>query len=78
MPVIKDIKKNKKDIIRVNVGEYKGEERIDIRVWFGTLNEPSGEMVYQATQKGVTLKLSQFDELKDAVERLGNYIADKK
>jgi hypothetical protein len=75
--VIKDIKKNNNEIIRIEVSEYKGRELINIRIWYQTIDNASGEMVFKPTQKGVTLNIAEFEELKDGVEKLGNYIHDQ-
>jgi hypothetical protein len=78
MPVvIKDIKKNNNEIIRIEVSEYKGRELINIRIWYQSIDGASGDLVYKPTQKGVTLNISEFEELKDGVEKLGNYIHDQ-
>ena len=75
---IKDIKKNNKndnEIIRIDVSEFQGKEYISIRIWYSTV--VNGEFVYKPTQKGVSLPISEFSELQDAVNRLENYINDK-
>ncbi|OHD70688.1 MAG: hypothetical protein A2W19_11955 [Spirochaetes bacterium RBG_16_49_21] len=78
MPVIiKDIKKNNNEIIRIEVSEYKGRELINIRIWFQTIESAGGDLVFKPTQKGVTLNIAEFEELKDGIEKLGNYIHDK-
>jgi len=74
--IIKDIQKNSKEIIRVEVSEFKGRELINLRIWFQAI-DPGGDYVYKPSQKGVTLNVSQFEELKDAVEKIGNYLKDK-
>lgn len=74
--IIKDIKKNNNEIIRIEVSEFKGRELINIRIWYQSINE-TGEMVYKPTPKGITLNINEFDELKEAIEKLGNYISDK-
>ena len=76
--IIKDIKKSSKndnEIIRVDVSEFRGQELIGIRIWYSAIE--NGEFVYRPTQKGVTLQLSEFAELQDAVDKLANYISDK-
>jgi hypothetical protein len=74
--IIKDIQKNSKEIIRVEVSEFKGMQLINLRIWFQTIDE-NGAITYKPSQKGVTLNINQFNELKDAIDRLGVYIADK-
>jgi hypothetical protein len=75
--IIKDIKKNNNEIIRIEVSEYKGRELINIRIWYQAIDSNSGDLVFKPTQKGVTLNISEFEELKDGVEKLGNYLHDQ-
>jgi hypothetical protein len=75
--IIKDIKKNNNEIIRVEVSEFKGRDLINIRIWYQTIDSASGDLIFKPTQKGVTLNVSEFEELKDGVEKLGNYIKDQ-
>lgn len=75
--IIKDIKKNNNEIIRIEVSEYKGRELINIRIWYQAIDSASGDLVFKPTQKGVTLNISEFEELRDGVEKLGNYINDQ-
>ena len=75
--IIKDIKKNNNEIIRVEVSEFQEKELINIRIWFQAMDQNTGEVIFKPTQKGVALQLSEFAELQDAVNRLANYIKDK-
>jgi hypothetical protein len=75
--IIKDIKKNNNEIIRIEVSEFKGRDLINIRIWYQSIDSGSGELVFKPTQKGVTLNISEFEELKDGVEKLGNFIQDQ-
>jgi hypothetical protein len=75
--IIKDIKKNNNEIIRIEVSEFKGRDLINIRIWYQSIDGGNGELVFKPTQKGVTLNISEFEELKDGVEKLGNYIQDQ-
>lgn len=75
--IIKDIKKNNNEIIRIEVSEYKGRDLINIRIWYQAIDGASGDVVFKPTQKGITLNISEFEELKDGVEKLGNYIHDQ-
>ena len=78
MPVIiKDIKKNNNEIIRIEVSEYKGRELINIRIWYQTIDPGSGDLIFKPTPKGITLNIAEFEELKEGVEKLGNYIHDQ-
>lgn len=75
--IIKDIKKNNNEIIRIEVSEFKGRDLINIRIWYQSIDTGSGDLVYKPTPKGVTLNISEFEELKDGVDKLGNYILDQ-
>ena len=76
--IIKDIKKNNNEIIRIEVSEFKGRELINIRIWYQAIDSGSGDLVFKPTQKGVTLNITEFEELKDGVEKLGNYLNDQR
>jgi hypothetical protein len=70
--IIADIEKNNKEIIRVEVSEFKGRELINLRIWFYSFD---GE--YRPTQKGVTIDVSKFEELKKAIHKIDEYLKDK-
>lgn len=70
--IIADIEKNNKEIIRVEVSEFKGRELINLRIWFYSFD---GE--YRPTQKGVTIDVSKFEELKKAINKIDEYLKDK-
>ena len=74
--IIKDIKKNSSEIIRVEVSEFQGKELISIRIWYSSI-DPSGEFIYKPTQKGIALQISEFAELQDAINKLANYVNDR-
>ena len=74
--IIKDIQKSSNEIIRIEISEFKGRELINIRVWYQALDE-KGNVMYKPTQKGVAINVAQFDELKDGIERIGNYLKDE-
>jgi hypothetical protein len=73
--LIKDIQRNSKEIIRIEVSEFKGRELINIRIWFQAI-DGSGQVVYKPTQKGVALNISEFMELKDGILKLEQYLTD--
>lgn len=75
--IIKDIKKNNNEIIRIEVSDFKGRELINIRIWYQAIDGKSSDIVYKPSQKGITLNINEFNELKDGIEKLGNYINDK-
>lgn len=49
-----EIQKNARERIRISVGEYKGKQRIDVRVWYV---DASGE--YQPSRNGISLRPDQ-------------------
>jgi hypothetical protein len=71
--VIADIGKNSREIIRVEVSEFKGKELINLRIWYQTFDGG-----YKPTQKGITLDLSQYGELEKAIAKIGQYVEDRK
>ena len=71
--VIADIGKNSREIIRVEVSEFKGKELINLRIWYQTYDGG-----YKPTQKGITLDLSQYEELEKAIAKIGQYVEDRK
>jgi hypothetical protein len=76
--IIKDIKKNNNEIIRIEVSEFKGRDLINIRVWYQAIGGDKGDVVYKPTQKGITINISEFAELKDGILKLENYLNDVK
>jgi len=75
--VIKDIERNNNEIIRIEISEFKGKELINLRIWYSSIDD-NGNMVYKPTQKGVAINISKYDELKEGIEKIGEYINDKK
>ena len=59
-------KKNKFQEIRVGIREFKGNDLIDIRTW--TMTQGSDDMV--PTAKGVSINVSLFKELKQAIAQV--------
>jgi len=74
--IIRDIEKSGNEIIRIEISEFKGRELINIRVWYQAFDS-AGNMSYKPTQKGVTLNVAQFGELKDGIEKIENYLKDR-
>lgn len=75
--IISDIQRNGTEIIRVEVSEFKGRELINMRIWYSSIDQNSGEQVYKPTQKGFALNIEKFGDLKDAVARLEQFISDR-
>jgi len=63
MGIIQDIDKGSGEIIRIEISEYKGQNYLNLRVWYTDKN--SGE--FKPTQKGITVKPELFPQLKEAV-----------
>ena len=76
--IISDIQRNNTEIIRVEVSEFKGRELINMRIWYSSIDQGSGNQVYKPTQKGFALNIEKFGELKKAVKRLEQFINDRK
>lgn len=75
--VIKDIERNSKEIIRIEISEFKGKELINLRIWYSAIDE-NGDMTYKPTQKGVAINISKYAELKEGIDKIGEYLQDKK
>jgi len=71
--IIADINKNAREIVRIDVSEFKEKEYINIRIWF---HDVDGQT--KPTQKGIALSVDQYEELLKAVEKVGEYIKDRK
>ena len=78
--LIKEIQKNNSEIIKIEVSEFEGRELINIRIWYRSkmIDQTTGDYVYKPTQKGISLDISKFAELKEGIDALGNFIADMK
>ncbi len=57
--VLVDIEKGRGEVIRVEVGEFKGKKLLHIRTWY--TNE-AGELA--PTKKGVAMSYEQFQKFK--------------
>jgi len=68
--IIMDIDKGSGEIIRVEISEFKGQQYLNLRVWYTDKN--SGE--FKPTQKGITVRPELYGELKKAVELAGEPI----
>ncbi|AFM10789.1 transcriptional coactivator p15/PC4 family protein [Turneriella parva] len=60
--VLIDIEKARGEVIRVEVGEFKGKKLLHIRTWY--TNE-AGELA--PTKKGVALSYEQFQKFKSII-----------
>ncbi|MBS0618047.1 MAG: transcriptional coactivator p15/PC4 family protein [Spirochaetes bacterium] len=57
--ILLDIEKGRGEILRVEVGEFKGKKLLHLRTWY--TNE-AGELA--PTKKGVALSYDQFEKFK--------------
>ena len=62
--IIKDIQKNKTQIIRVEISEYKEKKYLNIRTWY-KVDENDEE--YKPSNKGIAINIEKYNELKDAI-----------
>ena len=74
---IYEIRKNAKEVIRFEISEFMGKELINIRIWYLAQDFNTGESVYKPSQKGVTVNLNEFGELKEAVRRVEQFLTDR-
>lgn len=74
--IIKDIQRNSREIIRIETSEFKGRELINIRIWYQAIDTGSGDVIYKPTQKGITLNVAEYEELRDGIVKLGVYLKD--
>ena len=75
--IVYQIQKNNNEIIQIDVSEFKGRELINIRIWYQTQDFNSGDLIYKPTQKGITLDVSKYEDLKNGIERLGAFLNDR-
>ena len=71
---VKVFPKNKTQEIRVGISEFQGKDLIDIRMW--AQNRDTEEMV--PTTKGVSMNVSLFVELKEAILTLEKELQENK
>jgi len=63
--LINTFKKNALEEIRVEIVEYNGEQYLNIRIWFDASDNGTPE--WRPSQKGITLNINLFNDLKEAV-----------
>lgn len=74
--IIKDIERNNKEIIRIEISQFKGRELINLRIWYQSFDD-NGNLEYKPTQKGVAINISKYNDLKEGIEKIGEYLKDK-
>jgi hypothetical protein len=70
--VVKSFQKNKFQEIRVGITEFKGNDLIDIRTWSAVKDSDEKS----PTSKGVSINVSLYAELKEAVLALEQELKD--
>ncbi len=60
--IVKDIEKNANNKIRISITEFKGNNYIDVRVYY---EDDAGE--YKPTKKGVTFRPDQISQVMDGL-----------
>jgi phosphomannomutase len=77
--LIRELKKNNSEIIKIEISEFEGRELINIRIWYRSkqIDQETGDYIYKPTQKGISLDISKFQELKEGIDALGNYLSDR-
>jgi len=63
--LISKFKKNALEEVRVEISEFKGEQYLNIRIWYDASDNGTPE--WRPSQKGITLNISLYDDLKAAV-----------
>ena len=59
--IVKEIQKNKREIIRISDGEYEGHQFIDLRIWY----DDNGD--YRPTKKGISFNPSLAKEVIEGI-----------
>lgn len=60
--VLADIEKGRGEVIRIEVGEFKGKKLLHIRTWY---TNDAGELA--PTKKGVAMSYEQFQKFKSVL-----------
>lgn len=71
--VVDTFPKNTMEEVRTQITEYKGYKLIDIRVWY----KKEGKEPLP-TKKGITLNVDLYSKLKEAIDKLGKELNNKK
>ena len=61
---IAEIAKNSREVLRVNVGPYKGRQLLSIWTW---VQAPDGNGM-RPTNKGISVRVELLPELRDAIK----------
>ncbi len=63
--LIAKFQKNPLEEVRTEITEYKGEQYLNIRIWYDASD--NGQPEWRPSQKGITLNISLYDDLKAAI-----------
>lgn len=63
--IISEFKKNAVEIVKTEITEYQGQRYLNIRIWFDASDK--GKPEWRPSQKGITLNINLFEDLKAAV-----------
>ncbi|MCX7810863.1 MAG: transcriptional coactivator p15/PC4 family protein [Leptospiraceae bacterium] len=72
MQFIKEITKNKNEIIRISIDEYHGEKLVNIRVFY---RDKDGNLL--PTKKGIAIRFDLFPEVKKVLDEVEDIINDQ-
>lgn len=73
MQFVRDLEKNKSEIIRVSIDEYRGEKLVNIRVFY---KDKEGN--WAPSKKGIAIRLEIFPQLKKVLDEIEEIINDFK
>ena len=62
---MKEIRKNKTEVIRISLKEYQGHKLIDLRVWY---EDENGE--YKPTKKGISFNRNLAVNVSNAIREV--------
>lgn len=68
--ILIDIEKGRGEIIRVEVGEFKGRKLLHLRTWY---TNDAGELA--PTKKGIALSYEQFQKLKSILPQVDDVMS---
>jgi len=68
--IICEFKKGSGEIVKVTVGEFRGQYYLDFRVWY----YPEGSEEIRPTKKGISLHVEMIPELLKGIQDAAAYI----
>lgn len=70
--LITKFNKNPLEEVRVEITDFRGEKFLNLRIWFDASS--NGKPEWRPSQKGLTLNINLFDDLKAAIDKAGEEI----